>query len=110
MRGGSVTPPPVPGTCSKITDIEHVVILIQETGLSITTLEATVHRGFSDQAWRSSSPDPCDFIYRRHILLFNLTPPRRMQHARTTSPSDYAAIISSARCCNGRFCELASCD
>jgi len=42
MRRGSVTPPPVPGTCSKITDIEHVVILIQRTGLSITTLEATV--------------------------------------------------------------------
>src|SRR5467141_2209812 len=59
--GGSVTPPPVPGTCSKITDIEHVVILIQENRSFdhyFGSYRGT--RGFSDQSMAFQQPDPAN--------------------------------------------------
>jgi phospholipase C len=59
--GGSVTPPPVPGACSKLTDIEHVVILIQENR-SFDHYFGSYRgvRGFSDQSMAFQQPDPAN--------------------------------------------------
>ena len=59
--GGSVTPPPVPGACSKIADIEHVVILIQENR-SFDHYFGSYRgvRGFSDQSMAFQQPDPAN--------------------------------------------------
>ncbi len=59
--GGSVTFPPVPGACSKLTDIEHVVILIQENR-SFDHYFGSYRgvRGFSDQSMAFQQPDPAN--------------------------------------------------
>jgi len=59
--GGSVTPPPVPGACSKLTDIEHVVILIQENR-SFDHYFGSYRgvRGFTDQSMAFQQPDPAN--------------------------------------------------
>src|ERR1700731_5321557 len=59
--GGSVTPPPVPGACSKMTDIEHVVTLIQENR-SFDHYFGSYRgvRGFSDQSMAFQQPDPAN--------------------------------------------------
>jgi phospholipase C len=59
--GGSVTPPPVPGACSKLTDVEHVVILIQENR-SFDHYFGSYRgvRGFSDQSMAFRQPDPAN--------------------------------------------------
>jgi phospholipase C len=56
--GGSVTSPPVHSVCSKITDIEHVVILIQENR-SFDHYFGSYRgvRGFSDQTMAFQQPD-----------------------------------------------------
>src|SRR6201997_1142090 len=56
--GGSVTSPPVHSVCSKITDIEHVVILIQENR-SFDHYFGSYRgvRGFSDQTVAFQQPD-----------------------------------------------------
>src|SRR4029077_9467726 len=49
--GGSVISPPVPSACSKLTDIEHVVILIQENrSFDYYFGSYPGFRGFSDQS------------------------------------------------------------
>src|ERR1700732_3777119 len=59
--GGSVTPPPVPGACSKIADIEHVVILIQENRSFDHYFGAYRGvRGFSDQSMAFQQPNPAN--------------------------------------------------
>src|SRR6266849_2165775 len=51
--------PLLPSACSKLTDIEHVVILTQENRSSIITLEATAAYVDSPiKAWHSGSPTP----------------------------------------------------
>src|ERR1700719_1171772 len=59
--GGSVTPPPVIAACSKLTDIEHVVILIQENR-SFDHYFGSYRgvRGFSDQSMAFHQPDPAN--------------------------------------------------
>src|SRR6202047_1314709 len=59
--GGSVTPPPVPGACSKLTDIEHVVILIQENR-SFDHYFGSFRGvlGFSDKSMVFQQPDPAN--------------------------------------------------
>jgi phospholipase C len=59
--GGGVTPPPppTPAVCSNLTDIEHVVILIQENR-SFDHYFGSYRgvRGFSDQSAAFQQPDP----------------------------------------------------
>src|ERR1700757_2894582 len=57
--GGSGTSPPVLAACSKLTDIEHVVILIQENR-SFDHYFGSYRgvRGFSDQSMAFHQPDP----------------------------------------------------
>src|ERR1700740_2606823 len=59
--GGHPGMPPVPGTstCAKITDVEHVVILIQENR-SFDHYFGSYRgvRGFSDQSMAFQQPDP----------------------------------------------------
>src|SRR5258708_23611552 len=59
--GGSVTSPPVLAACSKLTDIEHVVILIQENR-SFDHYFGSYRsvRGFSDQSTAFQQPDPAN--------------------------------------------------
>src|SRR6202158_2664851 len=59
--GGSVISPPVPSACSKLTDIEHVVILIQENR-SFDHYFGSYRgvRGFSDQSMAFQQPDPAN--------------------------------------------------
>lgn len=59
--GGSVSSPPVPAACSKLTDIEHVVILIQENR-SFDHYIGSYRgvRGFSDQSMSFQQPDPAN--------------------------------------------------
>src|SRR6202041_1539296 len=59
--GGSVASPPVPSVCSKLTDIEHVVILIQENR-SFDHYFGSYRgvRGFSDQSTAFQQPDPAN--------------------------------------------------
>ena len=59
--GGSVTSPPVLAACSKLTDIEHVVILIQENR-SFDHYFGSYRgvRGFSDQSMAFHQPDPAN--------------------------------------------------
>src|ERR1700723_2984305 len=59
--GGSVASPPVPSVCSKLTDIEHVVILIQETR-SFDHYFGSYRgvRGFSDHSAAFQQPDPAN--------------------------------------------------
>ena len=59
--GGSVAPPPVPSVCSKLTDIEHVVILIQENR-SFDHYFGSYRgvRGFSDPSMAFQQPDPAN--------------------------------------------------
>jgi len=56
--GGSVISPPVPSACSKLTDIEHVIILIQENR-SFDHYFGSYRgvRGFSDQSMAFQQPD-----------------------------------------------------
>src|SRR5713101_8758786 len=58
---GSVTSPPVPSACSKLTDIEHVVILTQENR-SFDHYFGSYRgiRGFSDQSMAFRQPDPAN--------------------------------------------------
>src|SRR5260370_15936854 len=57
--GGSVISPPIPGSCSKLSDIEHVVILIQENR-SFDHYFGSYRgvRGYSDQSMAFQQPDP----------------------------------------------------
>jgi phospholipase C len=59
--GVSVTPPPGPAACSKLADIEHVVILIQENR-SFDHYFGSYRgvRGFSDQSMAFQQPDPAN--------------------------------------------------
>src|SRR5713226_9677147 len=59
--GGSVISPPIPSVCSKLTDIEHVVILIQENR-SFDHYFGSYRgvRGFSDQSMAFHQPDPAN--------------------------------------------------
>ena len=59
--GGSVTTPPVLLACSKLTDIEHVVILIQENR-SFDHYFGSYRgvRGFADQSTAFHQPDPAN--------------------------------------------------
>jgi phospholipase C len=59
--GTSITPAPVPTACSKLTDIEHVVILIQENR-SFDHYFGSYRgvRGFSDQSMAFQQPDPAN--------------------------------------------------
>jgi phospholipase C len=54
-------PPPVPGACSKLTDIEHVVILIQENR-SFDHYFGSYRgvRGFADRSMAFQQPDPAN--------------------------------------------------
>ncbi len=58
---GSVISPPVPSACSKLTDIEHVVILIQENR-SFDHYFGSYRgvRGFSDPSMAFRQPDPAN--------------------------------------------------
>src|SRR5579872_4789536 len=57
--GGSITSPLVPSGCTKLSDIEHVVILIQENR-SFDHYFGSYRgvRGFSDQSLAFQQPDP----------------------------------------------------
>ena len=61
--GGSITPsvPSLPSVCSKLTDIQHVVILIQENR-SFDHYFGSYRgvRGFSDQSLAFQQPDPAN--------------------------------------------------
>ena len=62
--GGSITSPsvpPIPSVCSKLTDIEHVVILIQENR-SFDHYFGSYRgvRGFSDRSAAFQQPDPAN--------------------------------------------------
>src|SRR5713101_1794350 len=59
--GGSVISPPIPAVCSKLTDIEHVVILIQENR-SFDHYFGSYRgvRGFADQSMAFQQPDPAN--------------------------------------------------
>jgi phospholipase C len=59
----SPTVPSVPSTCSKLTDIEHVVILIQENR-SFDHYFGSYRgvRGFSDQSMAFQQPNPANMI------------------------------------------------
>src|ERR1700751_3321753 len=59
--GGSVTSPPVLAACAKLTDIEHVVILIQENR-SFDHYFGSYRgvRGFSDKSPAFAQPDPAN--------------------------------------------------
>src|ERR1700745_3796740 len=59
--GGSVTSPPVLAACSKLTDIEHVVILIQENR-SFDHYFGSYRgvRGFSDPSMAYQQPNPAN--------------------------------------------------
>src|SRR6266478_4600239 len=59
--GGSAISPPLPSVCSKLTDIEHVVILIQENR-SFDHYFGSYRsvRGFSDQSTAFQQPDPAN--------------------------------------------------
>src|SRR5947209_2550915 len=60
-HSNGVTPPTPSGACSKITDIEHVVILIQENR-SFDHYFGSYRgvRGFSDQSAAFQQPDPAN--------------------------------------------------
>src|SRR6266436_9645576 len=59
--GGSAISPPLPSVCSKLTDIEHVVILIQENR-SFDHYFGSYRgvRGFSDPSMAFQQPDPAN--------------------------------------------------
>jgi phospholipase C len=59
--GGSITSPSLSPACSKLTDIEHVVILIQENR-SFDHYFGSYRgvRGFSDQSMAFQQPDPAN--------------------------------------------------
>jgi phospholipase C len=59
--GGSLISPPGPSVCSTLTDIEHVVILIQENR-SFDHYFGSYRgvRGFSDQSMAFQQPDPAN--------------------------------------------------
>src|SRR5271169_5425417 len=59
--GGSISSPTVPSTCSKLTDIEHVVILIQENR-SFDHYFGSYRgvRGFSDPSMAFQQPNPAN--------------------------------------------------
>lgn len=59
--GGTVATPPTPSVCSKLTDIEHVVILIQENR-SFDHYFGSYRgvRGFSDPSMAFQQPDPAN--------------------------------------------------
>src|SRR5580693_4830375 len=59
--GSSITSPSVPTACSKLTDIEHVVILIQENR-SFDHYFGSYRgvRGFSDRSMAFQQPDPAN--------------------------------------------------
>src|SRR6202171_2560257 len=59
--GGSAASLPVPAVCSKLTDIDHVVILIQENRSFDHYFGSYrgVH-GFSDQSMAFQQPDPAN--------------------------------------------------
>ena len=59
--GGSATSPLVPAVCSKLTDIDHVVILIQENRSFDHYFGSYrgVH-GFSDRSMAFQQPDPAN--------------------------------------------------
>jgi len=59
--GGSINSPVLPAVCSKLTDIEHVVILIQENR-SFDHYFGSYRgaRGFSDQSMAFQQPDPAN--------------------------------------------------
>src|ERR1700730_14471690 len=61
--GGSIGIPQPPSSCSKLTDIEHVVILIQENR-SFDHYFGTYRgvRGFSDQSLAFQQPDPANTV------------------------------------------------
>jgi phospholipase C len=59
--GGGTSPGPVPSACSKLTDIEHVVIFIQENR-SFDHYFGSYRgvRGFADQSLAFQQPDPAN--------------------------------------------------
>lgn len=59
--GGGTSPGPAPSVCSKLTDIEHVVIFIQENR-SFDHYFGSYRgvRGFSDQSLAFQQPDPAN--------------------------------------------------
>src|SRR5216684_5117062 len=59
--GGSAISPPLPAVCSKLTDIEHVVILIQENR-SFDHYFGSYRgvSGFSDPSMAFKQPDPAN--------------------------------------------------
>jgi len=59
--GSSITSPSLPPACSKLTDIEHVVILIQENRSFDHYFGSYPGvRGFSDQSMAFQQPDPAN--------------------------------------------------
>jgi phospholipase C len=71
--GGAVAPlPPTPSVCSNLTDIDHVVILIQENR-SFDHYFGSYRgvRGFSDQSMAFQQPDPSNTT---NALIGNLLP------------------------------------
>src|SRR6266446_10320466 len=59
--GGSAISPPLPSVCSKLTDIEHVVIFIQENrSFDHYFGSYRAVRGFSDQSPAFRQPDPAN--------------------------------------------------
>src|SRR6266849_1425896 len=85
---GSGISPLLPSACSKLTDIEHVVILTQENR-SFDHYFGSYRgiRGFSDQSMAFRQPDPANTTNSPvgTLLPFHLTPPQRTQPAPTTS-------------------------
>ena len=68
--GGSTTPTPTPSTCAKITDIEHVVIFIQENR-SFDHYFGSYRgvRGFSDSSAAFQQPYPANTSAPAGVLL-----------------------------------------
>ena len=59
--GGNLATPPAPSSCAKLTDIEHVVILIQENrSFDHYFGSYRAVRGFSDQSMAFQQPDPAN--------------------------------------------------
>src|ERR1700676_220560 len=76
--GGSITSPLVPSACSKLTDIEHVIILIQENR-SFDHYFGSYRgvRGFSDRSLAFQQPAPSNMTQSPlgKLLPFHLDAP-----------------------------------
>src|SRR5438876_3713564 len=86
--GGGTSPGPAPSVCSKLTDIEHVVIFIQENR-SFDHYFGSYRgvRGFAEQSPAFRQPDPANTTDPPvgALLLYTSTRRSSTPRARTTS-------------------------